>query len=320
MSKTNDSTAVTKTRDGFSVRVRCGQGQRPRLTIRVADEKAARSRALRLEELAQMLVASGKSTEALVIVRKGAAVATEAEFAEVVKFAEGLCKDTPRGAKARERRTMTFRELGELWTSGKLHRDHPDHVRHKRSATTDAARLGRLYKTIGDVVLTAFRLEDAERAMADIPEGRSPASRRHYAQLISKVLKLAVYPMRIIERSPLPTGFLPSNKSTKAMAWLYPAEDAALLGCPDVPLPYRLLYGFLAREGLRLGEALSLRWCDLDLDRGVVTWTRTRRTNREPGQWPPGWHRRCVSPSRTRVGWCGSSTLPTTLQRCSVPT
>jgi len=42
------------------------------------------------------------------------------------------------------------------------------------------------------------------------------------------------------------------------------------MACSEVPFVRRLLYGFLAREGCRLGEALSLRWCDLDLERGVV--------------------------------------------------
>lgn len=282
MSKSQDST-VTKTRDGFSGRVRCGQGRQLRLTIRLSDEKAAKIRHARLSELAKLLVSAGKAAEALVILRKGATVATEAEFGEVVRFAEALCKDSPRAAKKLERRAMTFRELGELWTKGKLHRDYPDHVRLKRSAKDDEYRLAVLCKTIGDAVLSDFRLEDAERAMAAIPEGRSPASRRQYAQLISKVLKLAVYPLRIIERSPLPIGFLPSPKGLKATAWLYPDEDAQLLACDMVPLLSRVLYGFLAREGLRLGEALSLRWCDLDLDRGVVTLDRNKTD--EPRVW-----------------------------------
>ena len=69
----------------------------------------------------------------------------------------------------------------------------------------------------------------------------------------------------------LPVGFLPKVKGKKATAFLYPSEDAQLLACTKVPLARRVLYGFLAREGLRLGEALGLRWRDFDLTRGVVT-------------------------------------------------
>jgi integrase len=37
-----------------------------------------------------------------------------------------------------------------------------------------------------------------------------------------------------------------------------------------VSLPYRILYGFRARDGLRAGEAERMRWGDIDLERGAV--------------------------------------------------
>lgn len=67
------------------------------------------------------------------------------------------------------------------------------------------------------------------------------------------------------------------------MAYLYPAEDAKLLACPKVTLERRVLYGFLAREGMRFGEATAMRWCDLDLTLGVVTLDRNK-TN-DPRSW-----------------------------------
>jgi integrase len=38
-----------------------------------------------------------------------------------------------------------------------------------------------------------------------------------------------------------------------------------------VPITYRLLYGFLAREGARYSEAARLTWGNLDLKRGAIT-------------------------------------------------
>jgi integrase len=142
--------------------------------------------------------------------------------------------------------------------------------------TAGHAQVGKQYKSIGDVSLTHFTVDDAERAMAELPDGRSPATRRHYAQLISKLLRLAEYPCRLIARSPLPRGFLPQPGSRPALSYLYPAEDARLLACTEVPLGMRLLYGMLAREGLRLGEALELRWRHLDLTHGTVRLERTK--------------------------------------------
>jgi integrase len=165
----------------------------------------------------------------------------------------------------------TFKSLAEKWTGGELARDWPDYVKLKSSADDDVNRFDRLFKTIGSVPIASFALADAERAMAALDPDLASGTRRQYAQLISKVLKLAVYPCKLIDRTPLPVGFLPKVTSKKATAFLYPSEDAQLLACSKVPLARRVLYGFLAREGLRLGEALGLRWRDLDLTRGVVT-------------------------------------------------
>jgi integrase len=53
------------------------------------------------------------------------------------------------------------------------------------------------------------------------------------------------------------------------LACLYPDEDRRLLACTDVPFCFRLLWGFLTREGMREGEAFALTWDCLDLKRGA---------------------------------------------------
>jgi integrase len=260
---------------GFRIRLRCGRGKQLRFVIKLANEEAARARAMRLAELGRSLVAAGKIVEAPVVLTSGAEAQTEAAFREVESVARDLCREVPPAPKRRSA-SMTFRQLGQLWTSGELHKRYPDHVKVKRSVEDDIYRLARLYKSVGDVPLPDFTVDDAERAMSEMPEGRSPATRRHYAQLISKLLRLAEYPCRLIARSPLPRGFLPQPGSRPALSYLYPAEDARLLACTEVPLGMRLLYGMLAREGLRLGEALELRWRHLDLTHGTVRLERTK--------------------------------------------
>lgn len=177
----------------------------------------------------------------------------------------------------------TFQTLAEKWTGGELRRDWPDYVDQKRSVADDIGRLEFLYKTIGPVPIARFTLADAERAMASIDPTRASATRRQYAQLISKVLKLAVYPCKLIERSPLPVGFLPKGKGNKAKSYLYPTEDAQLLACTKIPLARRVLYGFLAREGMRSGEATALHWSDFDLELGTVKLDKNKTD--EPRTW-----------------------------------
>jgi integrase len=166
----------------------------------------------------------------------------------------------------------TFRDFATQWTNGELTKRFPDHVRTKKTAEHDVYRLdAHIYPVVGDIPIARFRTEDAELVMRSLPPELAAGSRRQVAQLLHRVLKLAAYPARLIERSPLPKGFLPKPSAKKAQQWLYPEEDLRLLRCVDVPLRHRVLYGFLAREGMRRSEAMRLCWSDIDMTRGTVT-------------------------------------------------
>jgi len=249
---------------GFRVLIRFGTKQRRRFRLVTPSRAQAETRATELAQLGAALGA-GKIDPEL-----SAALLTLAGQGETVGVSltvGGLVA----GLRVRKKAApFTMRALGQAWTSGELADRYPDHVKRKRSADKDAERLAVLGKTIGDVPVRAFALEHAEAAMRALPAGLSSATRRQYGQLLAKLCHLAVYPLRLLAVSPLPRGFLPKVRRTKATAWLYPSEDAQLLACVDVALERRMLYGFLAREGLRCGEALSLQWSDLDLVRGVI--------------------------------------------------
>ena len=181
---------------------------------------------------------------------------------------------------------ITFNEFASLWTSGKLAALYPGNVKENRSIEGDIQRLAFMKPLIGDVALRDFRVEHAEKVIVALPKARSSSTLRHYGQTLHRGLALAVYPGKILERHPLPDGFLPSVAPRRAMSFVYPVEDAALMACLDVPSQRRVLYGFLAREGMRYGEAVGLRWSDWDLDRGVIVLDRTK-TN-EPRSWKLG--------------------------------
>jgi hypothetical protein len=156
---------------------------------------------------------------------------------------------------------ITFRQFAEQWTSGQLNDRYPDHVGMKRTSDDDRQRLrAYVYPVMGDVPLVqlvgAPGLERADEVMSKLPK-LSSQTRRHVAQTMHRVFAMATYPARLIPASPLPKGWLPRVKSVQAQGYLYPDEDAKLLACGDVPLVYRLLYGFLAREGCRPSEAPS---------------------------------------------------------------
>jgi integrase len=133
-----------------------------------------------------------------------------------------------------------------------------------RALQVTSAELG------GDIPLVDFRLEHAETAMRALPRNLSTTSRRAIGGSMARVLSLAAWPLRLIPASPLPKGFLPRLGLEKAKTWIFPDDDAQLLGCTLVPFEARVLYGFLDREGMRTSEALGLQWLDLDLERGAV--------------------------------------------------
>jgi len=198
--------------------------------------------------------------------------------AEVAKERERMA------AEAKEAAGPTFKTFAQRWTSGKLAKDHPDQVREKRSADDDEARLERyVYPVCGDTPIRAFTLADAERVMSELPGDLSSASRRHVAQALNRVLNLAVYPAKLRDANPLPKGFLPKVTHRKAESWLYADEEARLAGAERVPLFSRVLYGFLAREGMRISEATGLDWSNLDLKRGAVTLDRNKTD--DPRAW-----------------------------------
>ncbi len=171
----------------------------------------------------------------------------------------------------------TFGEFAERWTSGELARKHPDHIKVKDSRQ-DANRLEKIcaitfgLTMIGQIPLDRFLLDHAEAVMAGLPEEvKRSATRRHYAQLVHRVMQLAVYPCRVVSANPLPKGFLPKIGRPPAYPYLYPAEDARLARNVTTPLCLRVLWGFLTREGCREGEAFGLRVRDFNLEVGTVS-------------------------------------------------
>jgi integrase len=175
--------------------------------------------------------------------------------------------------------SILFRDLALEWTSGGLHERFPDYVT-KKDSSDDKTRL-RLYinPLVGDISIVNFKLEDGQKVMRKLPPAASSAQRRQVAQVMYKLLRYAVAPCGYREQSPLPVGFLPKIRGGKAKQYLYPDEEAAILRCTNIPIVYRMVYGVLAREGLRLGELIGnkkkktppIDWAEFDLVRGVVT-------------------------------------------------
>lgn len=267
----------------YIVRLRFGKGRRDRFTLPASlRSDVAQRRATRLQELASALGGADARAASAALETACECGADEAIFERAIRAARKLVVNEPSRHVATDGKT--FRELGEDWTSGRLATRYPGQIKLKRTAADDAGRLtNHIYPVIGAKPLEEVTLDDCDEVMRRIPSSAA-RSRQHVAGTLLRLFTLAVYPLRLIERSPLPTGFLPARGPRKAFAYLYPDEDRRLMACAEVPLAWRMLWGFLAREGMREGEALGLIWTDVDLKRGMVKLDKNKTD--DPRAWP----------------------------------
>ena len=165
---------------------------------------------------------------------------------------------------------MTFGEFAELWTTNELARRYRrrikeiDHTENRRRLKNHILSVKFGNQTIGDTLLNEFTLDHADHVLAQprLPEG----SLRQVAQIMHRVLRLAEYPARLIERSPFPRGWLPESNPLKARSYLFPSEDSALMRHTAIPLVKRVYIGVAHREGPRRGNLVTLTWSCLLLD------------------------------------------------------
>ncbi len=263
---------VLRHANGYSARVRIAAGPkgRPSFQLAVRTYEDADARAMLLADMAKSLRAVATAGELTELLKRAAHARTDKGLRAAQEAADIIATGgAPRTAAVL---APTFEEFAKKWTSGELNRDFPDHVREKDS-TRDREVL-RLYinPAVGATRIDGVTLEDAERVMATLPTKLAPRTRKLVAQCLRRVVSLAVYPGRYLASNPIPREWMPKvpRGANKAKAFLYPEEDEKLLGCAQVPLVRRLVYGILAREGMRASELASLKWRDLDLAVGRV--------------------------------------------------
>ena len=285
--------------DRFAARITVGGRKRRAFPLAAClTQEQAEERKNELARMALRLREAGHSDKIAKLIASGAAARPGRAWQAVVDAVDLICS----GGATQRAEVPSFGSFAQDWTSGKLARRFPDHVRQKRSSNRDEELL-RLYVLphVRDIRVDEFDLHDAELVMASLPEINprtkrplAPATRRHVAQVISRLLHLAVYPGKWRQASAIPRGWLPSLPPQKAKECLYPNEDAQLLAgrsvelgkagrLPDVPLLRRLAYGFLAREGMRTEEMARLRWRDVDLEHGRVNLEKDKTD--DPRDW-----------------------------------
>lgn len=211
------------------------------------------------------LVAVGRGAKAQYLMRQAGSVAGDEEKFQFAIAAANVVMSRP-SERASEASTRfdTWGRLARAWGSQELARLYPNAGYGKKSAqATDEPRIEYLCKFIENVPLATFTDDDYWRAMRPARERcRTDATFKAYAQVARRVLKIAVE-LRIIPAWPLSAVCkLPIVAKGEApeFPFLYPEEYCRLMRCPLVPIQFRVLWGFILREGVRLGEAFRIRW------------------------------------------------------------
>jgi integrase len=146
-----------------------------------------------------------------------------------------------------------------------------------RPTTEDTYR--RLVKAHIIPALGNVRLQKLDRAtvaawLGDLTRKKlSPKSVRNVHGILAKALNDAV-DLELVSRNVATRSKLPAARPSKPKAWTADELTAFLNATRDDRL--QPLWRFLAMTGCRRGEALGLRWSDVDLAHGRVTVTHQR--------------------------------------------
>lgn len=138
---------------------------------------------------------------------------------------------------------------------------------------------GWLVPHLGEVQLDALHPDDVERMVNEVlAAGRSPQWAKHCQTVLRSALRDAVR-----------RGTLPDNPAARIDPVKVPRADVVRLTGPEVrrllaanagdpaadppvpPHPHLAVWVLALTTGMRRGEILSLRWSDVDLERGTAT-------------------------------------------------
>ncbi len=187
-------------------------------------------------------------------------------------------------------RTIRFGEFAEAWIhhararglAPKTLETYQDFVEHHLVPWFGEKRLGALTrKDIEDYLL--HKIETPRTTRGGVPSRKQPASengkKKMLPPLSPRTVNHQLTVLKAILADAVDHGHLTANPATKvkalqrpdredALQFLQPEEITRLLGAAEDP--WRTLYYLVFHTGLRRGEALGLKWGDLDLRKGLL--------------------------------------------------
>lgn len=265
------------------VRVRAGSGPRRRLWLLAASAEEFESRARRLRAFVSGLVGVGRWAAAASFAEDACAEKTERGFGAVERAALDLAAAGPERQSVE---AVTYREVVRCWLSGELSVRHRGDVPKKgpRSVAQDWSVYNlHILPALGDMLIATVTLEACEEVKAKIAERYRDNTFSRYCRLIRRPLELAEYPLKLIERNPVPAKFVPPAGKSRERTYLYPEESATFLAATERDLEDRIVWGLGERNGGRPGEVANWQVGDVDFEHGTITLDHNK--TKSPRQW-----------------------------------
>ena len=180
---------------------------------------------------------------------------------------------TPAKKKKPAAHDETFAEYCARWIASRL----PTGM---TSVYSDGKRLAKwAFPTLGKKPMAAISRDDLKRFVLVLDNAArngemSPKSAINIWGLVSKMFddtENAKDPAWCIrDDNPAKTVGGPDGGDRGAKVFLYPEEVTKLLACEDVSLSFRRVVALATYLGVRAGELKTLRWEDIDLEKGRI--------------------------------------------------
>lgn len=153
-----------------------------------------------------------------------------------------------------------------------------DDVKPNRSPNTYALyeTMWRMHaaRVIGNVALEVFDVPDVERLYRTLREnGVSSAVMQRVAVVLSRAFEVGIRRRAYSRANPFRLVEKPAHRAKESRA--LSADEARSFVLAAREDRFFALWLLLLSSGLRLGEALALKWSDVDLDDGIVMVTKS---------------------------------------------
>jgi integrase len=192
---------------------------------------------------------------------------TQADVRAKLKEARGR---VDAGAPAKDS-TITLRDYAEAWITSTLAAS--DRKPSTRELYSILARTYIAKSALGATTLGKIRPSDVERFVLELGDHKAASTVRQTYTVLRAILDAAVRD-QLLASNPAAKVQRP-GVPRQEVQWITPEELETLLAMRPEDDRLGVVFRLLAWTGLRRGEALALRWQDVDLTKGILRVSRT---------------------------------------------